>query len=190
MPQELIVHNWCDLCFIEGRNVEGLPTESIALGRSAPKTLLLCEEHRAERLDPIHELLKKFGQAVEKPVSAPRPKQPEPEPEPEPAPPVLESKQGGKTENGKKLTCPAKGCSTKGTKSSLKHHVTAAHGLTLPQAAYAKGRTLEGKAIKFVCTEGPCSDQPSGFAVTTALVQHLTRIHDHAPGMDTTAYAA
>jgi hypothetical protein len=190
MPQELIVHNWCDVCFVEKRQTEGTTTESISLGRGALKTLLLCEEHRAQILDPIHELLRKFGQTVEKPVSRPKSKsEPEPEPEPEPSPPALESKPGGKA-NGRKLTCPVKDCSTKGTKSSLKHHVTAVHGLTLPQAAYLKGRTLEGKAIKFVCSEGPCEESHSGFAVKTALVQHLTRIHDHAPGMDVTPYAA
>lgn len=66
MSKEVTVSTWCDRCALDNRREPGETTPPLIIGgRSAPKTLDLCERHRQELVDPLVELLARAGAAVQ-----------------------------------------------------------------------------------------------------------------------------
>ena len=72
--------------------------------------------------------------------------------------------------------CPL-GCGVVYGKTGMKRHLPDEHGMTLGQVATRLGRTLEGKAVTFVCPDKDCR---GGFGKPQAYGQHRLQTH-HDP---------
>jgi hypothetical protein len=61
MPREIQINDWCDPCADQDLHTPATATPPITLGGMKPRTLLLCERHQKEILEPLHDLLNKWG---------------------------------------------------------------------------------------------------------------------------------
>lgn len=65
MPKEVIITSWCDPCFAEDVKTESTYEEPVTLGSMKARTVLMCERHYKELVEPLRELLLAHGQIVE-----------------------------------------------------------------------------------------------------------------------------
>lgn len=173
MPKELVVNAWCDPCYEDG---EHEPAEEIVvalgdLARMKPQVALLCERHRKEIYEPLHELMAAFGavSGADVPRSSAR-SRPESRRQ---TPPVM---------------CGIPGCDAGYLKNmgSFGSHVRQLHGMTVTEYREKYGEPIQvggaGPSSASSDPELPIDEEPGPIGDSEATCEECGKVYSHALG--------